>query len=254
MPPFLCPPHNKMPTLDLLNSHEAWTSLADIMLVNLVMSGDNAVVIALAAQALPKPQRKPAIVFGSVAAIVMRTLLTIFALKLLLLPYLKIIGGALLVAVAVKLLFDQDKEEKHAAPASVGAAIKTILVADLVMSLDNVLGVAAASHGNLPLLIIGLLLSIPLIAFGSGLVMKLMLRFPIIVPLGAALLGYLGGEMIFADTAWQGWLEANWPNHEWGIAGAGLMLSVPGTIAAMLSVAAGLWLGKQRRKTPSAQK
>ncbi len=254
MPPFLRPPTNKMPILELLNSPQAWTSLADIMLVNLVMSGDNAVVIALAAQALPEQRRKPAIVFGSVAAIVMRTLLTIFALKLLLLPYLKIVGGILLVAVAVKLLLDQGGEDKHAAPASVGAAIKTILVADLVMSLDNVLGVAAASHGNLPLLILGLLLSIPLIAFGSSLVMKLMLRFPLIVPLGAALLGYLGGEMIFADSALHGWIEANWPDHEWGISGTGLAASIPGVIAAALSVAAGLWLGKQRGKASPTSK
>lgn len=234
-----------MQALDLFNSPEAWASLTDIMLVNLLMSGDNAVVIALAAQALPQQQRKPAIVFGSVAAILMRTLLTIFALKLLTLPFLKIVGGILLVAVAVKLLFDQGKEAGHAAPASIGAAIKTILVADLVMSLDNVLGVAAASHGNLPLLIIGLLLSIPLIAFGSGLVMKLMLRFPIIVPLGAALLGYLGGEMIFADVALQGWLETSWPAHEWGIPGTALMFSIPGTAAALASVVLGLWLNRQ---------
>lgn len=241
-----------MQVLELFASSQAWSSLADIMLVNLVMSGDNAVVIALAAQALPEKRRKPAIVFGSAAAIAMRTLLTIFALKLLVLPYLKIIGGVLLVVVAVKLLFDRGKGEELAAPASVGAAIKTILVADLVMSLDNVLGVAAASHGNLPLLIIGLLLSIPLIAFGSGLVMKLMLRFPIIVPLGAALLGYLGGEMFFADSALHRWIESAWPDHEWSISGTGFSLSVPGAIAATLSVAAGLWLGKQRRKVPPA--
>lgn len=235
-----------MQALELFTSPQAWTSLTDIMLVNLLMSGDNAVVIALAAQALPQKQRKPAIIFGSVAAIVMRTVLTIFALKLLILPYLKVVGGILLVAVAVKLLLDQGKEPEHAAPATVGAAIKTILVADLVMSLDNVLGVAAASHGNLPLLIIGLLLSIPLIAFGSGLVMKLMLRFPVIVPLGAALLGYLGGEMIFADVALRGWLETSWPAHEWGIPGTAVMFSTPGTVAALLSVMAGLWPGARR--------
>ena len=237
-----------MQALELLTSPETWTALTDIMLVNLVMSGDNAVVIAMAAQALPHKQRKPAIIFGSVAAIVMRTILTIFALRLLTLPWLKIVGGVLLLAVAVKLLTDQGKEKEHAAPASVGAAVKTILVADLVMSLDNVLGVAAASHGNLPLLIIGLLLSIPLIAFGSGLVMKLMLRFPIIVPLGAALLGYLGGEMIFADTAMHGWVEANWPDHEWGIPGTGAMFSIPGTVAALVSVAGGLWLARRQNK------
>jgi YjbE family integral membrane protein len=235
-----------MQALDLFNSPQAWTALTDIMLVNLLMSGDNAVVIALAAQSLPEKQRKPAIMFGSVAAIAMRTVLTIFALKLLILPYLKVVGGILLVAVAVKLLLDQGKEAEHAAPATVGAAIKTILVADLVMSLDNVLGVAAASHGNLVLLIIGLVLSIPLIAFGSGLVMKVMLRFPVVVPLGAALLGYLGGEMIFADVALHDWLDAAWPARDWGIPGTGVGFSGPGTIAALFSVAAGLWLGRRR--------
>jgi len=237
-----------MQALELFNLPGTWTSLTDIMLVNLLMSGDNAVVIALAAQALPQRQRKPAIVCGSAAAIVMRTLLTIFALRLLILPYLKVVGGILLVAIAVKLLRDQGKEAQHATPASVGAAIKTILVADLVMSLDNVLGVAAASHGNLVLLIIGLVLSIPLIAFGSGLVMKLMLRFPVIVPLGAALLGYLGGEMVFADTALHGWIEAAWPQHEWGLPGTALAFSIPGTAAAAVSVAAGLWLKRQYTK------
>jgi len=243
-----------MQALELLTSPGAWSALTDIMLVNLVMSGDNAVVIALAAQALPEKQRKPAIIFGSVAAIAMRTVLTIFALKLLNLPWLKVVGGILLVGVAVKLLLDQGKEGEHHAPASVGAAIKTILVADLVMSLDNVLGVAAASHGNLPLLIVGLLLSIPLIAFGSGLVMKLMVRFPIIVPAGAALLGYLGGEMLFADVALHDWVSASWPHHEWGIPGTEVQFSIPGTVAAMVSVCAGLWLGRQRKEAISATK
>lgn len=243
-----------MQVLELLIGPGAWSALTDIMLVNLVMSGDNAVVIALAAQALPEKRRKPAIIFGSVAAIIMRTVLTIFALQLLNLPWLKAVGGILLVGVAVKLLLDQGKEEAHQAPASVGAAVKTILVADLVMSLDNVLGVAAASHGNLPLLIVGLLLSIPLIAFGSGLVMKLMLRFPIVVPAGAALLGYLGGEMFFADAALHGWVAANWPDHEWGIPGTEILFSIPGTVAAITSVCAGLWLGRQRKKAISASK
>jgi YjbE family integral membrane protein len=243
-----------MQALELFSGPGAWSALTDIMLVNIVMSGDNAVVIALAAQALPEKRRKPAIILGSAAAIAMRTVLTIFALKLLTLPWLKVVGGILLVGVAVKLLLDQGEEGEHQAPASVGAAVKTILVADLVMSLDNVLGVAAASHGNLPLLIVGLLLSIPLIAFGSGLVMKLMVRFPVIVPAGAALLGYLGGEMLFGDAALQGWMTANWPDHEWGIPGTGVLFSIPGTVAAIASVCAGLWLGRRRRGAISAQK
>ena len=235
-----------MDAFNLAASPDMWTSLFDIMMVNLVMSGDNAVVIALAAQALPKAQRKPAILFGSLAAILMRTVLTIFALKLLTLPYLKIIGGILLLYVAVKLLLQRNDEGKHQAPTTVAAAVKTILIADLVMSLDNVLGVAAASHGNLPLLIIGLLLSVPLIAFGSSIVLKFMIRFPIIVPLGAALLGYLGGDMIFSDNAWQDWLNANWNHREWALPGIDVEFGIPGTVAAALAV--GLGMGFKQTK------
>jgi len=226
-------------------SPDIWTSLIDIMLVNLVMSGDNAVVIALAAQALPERRRKPAIFFGSLAAIAMRLVLTIFALKLLNLPYLKIVGGVLLIVVAVKLLLDRDSSESHAQPATIGAAIRTILVADLVMSLDNVLGVAAASHGNLTLLIIGLVLSIPLIAFGSGLVLKIMVRFPVVVVLGAALLGYLGGDMIFSDVALHERLAASWPDRTWGLHDTLLVFDIPGTVAALLCVLPVLWLRKR---------
>ena len=230
-----------------MGSPDIWTSLIDIMLVNLVMSGDNAVVIALAAQALPEDRRKPAIIFGSLAAIVMRLVLTIFALKLLNLPYLKIVGGVLLLVVAVKLLLDRDATETHAQPATVGQAIRTILVADLVMSLDNVLGVAAASHGNLTLLIIGLVLSIPLIAFGSGMVLKIMVRFPVVVVLGAALLGYLGGEMFFADVALHDWLAVNWPSRDWGLHGTFLAFDIPGTVAALLCIAPILWMRKGKK-------
>lgn len=233
----------------MLASPDLLTSLVDIMMVNLVMSGDNAVVIALAAQALPENRRKPAVIFGSLAAIVMRLVLTIFALKLLDLPYLKIVGGILLVVVAVKLLIDRDSSASHPQPTTIGAAIRTILVADLVMSLDNVLGVAAASHGNLTLLIIGLVLSIPLIAFGSGMVLKVMVRFPIVVVLGAALLGYLGGEMLFADVALHDWLAVHWVNREWGLHDTPLMFDIAGTVAAILCVLPSLWLHKGKSQT-----
>ena len=179
-----------------------WSAFGSIVLANIVLSGDNAVVIAMAARTLKPNQRGKAIFWGSAAAIVMRILLTIVAIQLLALPYLKIIGAILLVYIGVDLLGseddgDGDGKEIH----TLGAAIRTILVADLVMSLDNVLAVAAAAKGNLPLLVLGLLVSIPLIVFGATLLTKVMGRFPIIITIGAGLLGFLAGEMLLTDPA-----------------------------------------------------
>lgn len=181
-----------------------WAALGSIIWVNILLSGDNAVVIALAARSLPPHQQKKAIFWGSAAAIVMRIGLTIIALEMLKWPYLKIIGGLLLVYIGVSLLLEDDDggdEGKGGGDGSLATAIRTILVADLVMSLDNVLAVAAAAKGNVPLLVIGLAISIPLIIFGSTLLLKVMERFPIIVTAGAALLGFLAGEMLLTDPA-----------------------------------------------------
>lgn len=181
-----------------------WAALGSIILANVLLSGDNAVVIALAARALPPEQQKKAILFGSGAAIVMRIALTLLAVKLLTLPYLKVVGAVLLVYIGVSLLLEDDdggdvgKSQGHG---SLMSAIRTILVADLVMSLDNVLAVAAAAKGNTLLLILGLGISIPLIVFGSTLLLKVMERFPVIITIGAALLGYLAGEMLLTDPA-----------------------------------------------------
>jgi YjbE family integral membrane protein len=229
---------------EVVNSPSIWTSLIDIVLVNIVLSGDNAVVIALAAHALPAKQQRPAIIFGSAAAIVMRTILTLFAIKLLTLPYLKIAGGALLLYVAVKLLLHPHKSSDVSAAASVGSAIKTILLADLVMSLDNVLGVAAASHGNFPLLVAGLALSIPLIVFGSTFVLKIMKAFPIVIMLGAALLAYLGGEMLISDMAIAQWVRLNLPYEEFALNGSAIRISISGTMCAIGT----MLLGARRRK------
>ena len=152
-----------------LSLHEFWIPLGQILLVNIVLSGDNAVVIALAARSLPAKQQKLAIFWGSAAAILMRTVLTIFAVKLLTLPYLKLIGAVLLIWIGIQLLSADDGEENVSSSDNLMAAIKTILLADLVMSLDNVLGVAAAAKGSMPLLIIGLAFSIPLVIFGASL-------------------------------------------------------------------------------------
>jgi YjbE family integral membrane protein len=191
------------------NSLEFWIALLEIIGVNIVLSGDNAVVIALAARSLPPLQQKRAVAWGSGAAVVMRIALTIVAVELLRLPYLKLAGAVLLVWIAVKLLVPGEESEGHgAATSSLPAAIKTILIADLVMSLDNVIAVAAAAKGNTVLLIAGLAISIPLVVFASRLLLTLMDRFPAIITLGAALLGWVAGEMAITDPAARGWVEA----------------------------------------------
>jgi len=185
-----------------------WAALGSIILANVLLSGDNAVVIALAARSLPARQQTKAIFYGSAAAIVMRIGLTLLAVEMLKWPWLKIAGGALLLYIGVSLLLESDDDEDEDAagqnPAhrpGLFAAIRTILVADLVMSLDNVLAVAAAAKGNTTLLVLGLAISIPLIIFGSTLLLKVMQRFPLIITLGGALLGYLAGEMVMTDPA-----------------------------------------------------
>src|ERR1043165_3345342 len=168
-----------------LTSAAFWAALGSIIWVNIILSGDNAVVIALAARGLPPHQQKKAIFWGSAAAIVMRIVLTLIAVEMLKWPYLKIVGALLLLYIGISLLSeDGEDDEGHKEIGSMAAAIRTILVADLVMSLDNVLAVAAAAKGNTPLLIIGLAVSIPLIVFGSTLLLKVMERFPIIITLG----------------------------------------------------------------------
>lgn len=188
----------------MLGHTDFWLGLAKIIWVNILLSGDNAVVIALAARSLQPSQQKHAVIWGSVAAIIMRVVLTIFAVQMLQWPWLKLIGAVLLVWVGVQLLKDEDDAANIRQSASLLGAIKTILIADLVMSLDNVLAVAAAAdaapqEARLALLILGLALSIPIVIFGSNLVLKLMERLPIIITLGAMLLGWIAGEMIGAE-------------------------------------------------------
>jgi len=189
-------------------SPEFWIALLQIIGVNIVLSGDNAVVIALAARSLPAAQQKKAVAWGSGAAVVMRIVLTIVAVELLRLPYLKLVGAALLLWIAVQLLLPEDEGEGHAqASSNLMSAIKTILLADLVMSLDNVIAVAAAAKGSVTLLIIGLAISIPLVVFASTLLLTLMSRFPIIITIGAALLGWVAGEMAIGDPAVMEWVN-----------------------------------------------
>lgn len=186
-----------------------WIALGKIIWVNILLSGDNAVVIAMAARSLPPHQRKTAVFGGSAGAIILRVVLTLFAAQLLHYPYLKAIGAVLLFWIGVQLLLPEgDEGEGIKSHASLGSAIRTILLADLVMSLDNVIAVAAAAESGPPesrtlLLLIGLGLSIPLIIAGSQLLMTVMEKFPVIVTLGAALLGFVAGEMLVHDQAFE---------------------------------------------------
>ena len=196
--------------MELLNNTDFWIGLMKIIWINIILSGDNAVVIALAARSLPPHQQQKAILFGSGAAVVLRIILTVVAVQLLALSYLQIVGGLLLLWIGVQLLSEEDEEEEgDVKQASLMTAIRTILIADIVMSLDNVIAVAAAAKGSNTLLIIGLAISIPLVIFGSTLMIKLMERFPVIVTLGAALIGWVGGETIISDVALKSALEAN---------------------------------------------
>src|SRR5262245_411308 len=193
--------------LEELATQAFWVGLLKIIGVNIILSGDNAVVIALAARSLPAKQQKQAIIWGSLAAIVMRVILTIFAVALLQLQWLKLIGSLLLFWIGVKLLVPEDDDEDIQASEQLLAAIKTILIADLVMSLDNVIAVAAAAGGSYLLLILGLGISIPLVIFGATLLVKLMERYPIIITLGAALIGLVAGEMIVTDPVMVSWMK-----------------------------------------------
>ena len=177
-----------------------WTALLKIIGVNIVLSGDNAVVIALAARSLPPTQQKQAIFWGSAAAIIMRIVLTFFAVALLQFAWLKLIGSVLLLWIGVKLLNDEhDDEGGIKSHSSMLDAIKTILIADLVMSLDNVIAVAAAAKGDWALVIIGLAISIPLIIYASTVLIKVMEKYPVVITIGAALIGWVAGEMAWDE-------------------------------------------------------
>lgn len=174
-------------------------ALLGIMMVNIVLSGDNAVVIAMASRNLPHKQQRLAIFWGSAGAIALRVVLTLVAVVLLQIPYLQFAGGALLVWIAAKLLLEEKEEESIVALTSFWGAVKTIIIADLVMSLDNTLAIAAVANGNIPLLVFGLALSIPIIICGSQILVWLMAKFPIIVYIGAGLIAWTAGEMMVRD-------------------------------------------------------
>jgi len=224
--------------LEMLSSAQFWVDVVKIIVIDLLLSGDNAVVIALACRNLPPGQRKKGILYGVIGAVGLRVMLTFFAVNLLALPYLKLIGALLLLWIGVKLILpDEDahgeggiKAESH-----LWGAVKTIIVADLVMSLDNVIGVAGAAHGNALLLIFGLLVSIPLIAWSSQLVLTLIDRFPFIIFGGGALLGYVAGEMLVSEALFKPMLELQPILHE----------LIPLACAALV-LGVGKWLGARK--------
>jgi YjbE family integral membrane protein len=211
-----------------------WVAVGQIILIDILLGGDNAVVIALACRSLPPEQRKKGIIWGTAGAIILRVILIAFALALLAVPYLKIVGAVLLIWIGVKLLIPEDEDEHSNIQASdkLWGAVKTVIVADLVMSVDNVIAIAGAAQGageqhQMALVIFGLLVSIPIIVWGSQLVLKLMDRFPLIITLGGMLLGWIAGTMAHTDPAVVSYLpqEKVW-NYGFGIAGALLVLAL----------------------------
>lgn len=223
--------------LEMFSTPQFWVDVFKIIMIDLLLSGDNAVVIALACRNLPPHQRRKGIMFGVGGAIGLRVVLTFFAVSLLALPYLKLIGALLLLWIGIKLILP---EEEHSADnikadTRLFGAIKTIIVADFVMSLDNVLGVAAAAKGNVWLLVFGLVISIPMIAWSSQMVLKLIDRYPLIIYIGGALLGYVAGEMLVTEALFATIIEAHHYLH-W---------LVP-AVCALLVVAIGRWLALRK--------
>jgi YjbE family integral membrane protein len=226
--------------MEILSTPAFWLALGQIIWINIILSGDNAVVIALASRSLPPVQQKQAILWGSAGAVVLRIALTFIAAFLLQWSYVQLIGGLLLLWIGVQLLSegDDDESEGEVKQVSFAAAVRTILIADLVMSLDNVIAVALAAkidgQINYALLIIGLAISIPMVVFGSQIMIKLMERFPVIIVLGAGLIGWVAGDAITHDPALKGLFAGN----------AALAYAVKAACA-VLVVVVGKWLAKR---------
>ena len=213
---------------------EFWLAVGQIVMIDILLGGDNAVVIALACRNLPPELRRKGILWGTAGAIVLRVILIFFAMSLLALPYLKLVGAALLLWIGVKLLIpDDDSHGSIQASDKLLGAIKTIIVADFVMSVDNVIGIAGAAQGagheghQMPLVIFGLLVSIPIIVWGSTFVLKIMDRFPLIITLGAMLLGWIAGTLAISDPALKAYAFDTAVNrYAAGVAGALLVFGL----------------------------
>ncbi|PTR15228.1 MULTISPECIES: TerC family protein [unclassified Nitrosospira] len=221
-------------------SPEFWVAVLQIIAIDIVLGGDNAVVIALACRHLPEKQRNLGIFWGVFGAIALRVVLVFFALNLLAIPFLKIVAAMLLVWIGTNLLKTEPEHDGHAIAANTTllGAIRTIIIADAVMSLDNVVAIAGASRDSITLVVIGLIVSVPIIVWGSKVVMKLMDRFPVIVVIGAGLLGWIAGGMSVTDAASKEWVNANAAFLNWGAP----------AIGALLVIATGKWLAARTRE------
>ncbi len=204
-----------------------WFAALQIIYINILLSGDNAVVIALACRGLPPKQRRWGVIWGAAGAVVLRVVLTVFAVKLLELPWLRAVGGVLLLWIGIKLIAEDGDDDKTVqASERLWSAVRTVIIADLVMSVDNVLGVAAAARGSVPLLVFGLVVSIPLVIAGSQIILKLIERFPFIILAGGGLLGWIAGSLLVEDAALLPWIHANAGWLEWAGPVAGVLFVV----------------------------
>jgi YjbE family integral membrane protein len=224
--------------IESLSNADTWVALFKICVINILLSGDNAVVIAMACRGLPVKQQKMAFAIGAVGVIILMTGLTAAAAYLLTLPYLEIIGSVLLLWIGIKLLAAEEEGDEVEQSSSFWDAVRIIVIADIVMSLDNVLGMAGAANGHLWMLFIGMVITIPLILFGSVLIMKLMERFPIFITFGAGLLGWVAGEMVVSDPSIVHTVETQAHYMDW----------VAPITCALLVVIAGKWMARRRHQ------
>jgi len=216
-----------------LASPAFWISVLQIIAIDILLGGDNAVVIALACRRLPEAQRNKGIFWGVFGAIALRIILIYFALQLLAVPYLKMVGGVLLFWIGIKLILPES-EEAHGnvqGSSTLLGAIKTIIVADAVMSVDNVIAVAGAAHGSIVLVVFGIAVSIPIVVWGSKLVLALMDRFPIVIAAGGGLLGWIGGGMLLTDPAFPAAWREILPHSQY----------IASALGALLVIAVGKW-------------
>jgi len=230
--------------LAALTDPETWTALFKIAVINVVLSGDNALVIALACRSLPARQQKQAFIVGTAGIVVLMTLLTSSAALLMTLPYIQIVGSLLLLWIGIKLLLPEDDEGNVKESSYFWEAVRTIIIADIVMSLDNVLGMAGAAKGHLGMLFVGLLITMQLILFGSAMLVKLMERFPQFVVIGAGLLGYVAGDMAVGDPAVKTYIDSH----------AHILDQLAPIFGAALVVIAGKMLARKKETRMDAQR
>jgi YjbE family integral membrane protein len=230
-----------MPSFDL----QFWDGLLKIVVVNILLSGDNAVVIALACRSLPDKYRNTAVIAGSAGAVLIRVLFCVIIAWLMAIPAIKLIGGVLLLWIGVKLMVPEDDHngDNVKSSANLWGAVQTIIIADVVMSLDNVIAIVAAARNDIVLIVIGLVMSVPLIIFGSQLLMKVLNRFPALVWAGAGLLGWLAGEIMAGDPLVHHWVEEH--GGRWGETIAGL-------IGIAFVVGTGFYLARRAAAKPHA--